>query len=132
MPRMTHLAASIGLVVASIFTPAANAQDATAMMYYADWCGPCQLLDPVLKRAAASYDKAEIAVMHLDFTRMDFETLVVQVEKADSIGMADQVSLTNIKTGYAIIVVDGQARGRVSAGMDEALIHLMFDAALGQ
>ncbi|MGV6801622.1 MAG: thioredoxin domain-containing protein [bacterium] len=108
----------------------AFASDATAMMYYADWCGPCQVLKPKLESAKASYTDATIDIMYLDFTSMDWDNIFKQAEKADSIGMADQVDLTNIRTGYALIVVDGQVLGRISAGMDEDMIHLMFDAAL--
>ena len=106
--------------------------DATAMMYYADWCGPCQMLKPQLEEAVATYEAANVQVMYLDFTTMDFENIMIQADKADSIGMADQVTLTNVTTGYAVIVIDGVVRGRISAGMDVDLIHMMFDSALAQ
>lgn len=122
---LTGLAASIVL-----FTNA-FAAEATAMMYYADWCGPCQMLRPKLVEAVKSYD-GDVEVMYLDFTSMDFDNIMKQAEKADSIGMADKVDLTNIRTGYALVVVDGEVRGRISAGMDVETIRMVIDGALAR
>lgn len=127
---ITFVSAAFCLLTAA---PAgASDAEATAMMYYADWCGPCQMLKPKLEEAVATYEKGDVEVMYLDFTSMDFENIAVQAEKADSIGMADKVPLTGIRTGYAEIVVDGEVRGRISAGMGVDLIHMMFDNALAK
>lgn len=110
----------------------AQAADATAMMFYADWCGPCQILKPALEQAVETYEGGEIEILYLDFTSMDFENVFAQAERADKIGAADEVNLAGIRTGYALIIIDGETKGRVSAGMDAATIKMMFDAALAR
>ncbi|WP_306250608.1 thioredoxin domain-containing protein [Parvularcula sp. IMCC14364] len=125
---------SIIAAVSSLFLVAlssqARAADATAMVYWAEWCSACKILDPVLEEAVNTYDNGEIDIVRLDYTNMTYESLLVEAQKAEALGVADKVALNDVKTGYAVIVVDGEFRGRVGAGMSVALMHQAFDAAL--
>ncbi|MCI5047291.1 MAG: thioredoxin family protein [Aquisalinus sp.] len=129
MPLKTIITSLVALAIVTA-SPLARAADATAMVYWAEWCSACKILDPVLEEAVNTYDKAEMDIVRLDYTNMTYESLLVEAEKAEALGVADKVALNDVKTGYAVIVVDGELKGRVSAGMSVDLMHQVFDAAL--
>ncbi len=129
MPLKTIITGLVALAIVTA-SPLARAADATAMVYWAEWCSACKILDPVLEEAVNTYDKAEMNIVRLDYTNMTYESLLVEAEKAEALGIADKVALNDVKTGYAVIVVDGELKGRVSAGMSVDLMQQVFDAAL--
>ncbi len=125
---MKTLLAALTLFVAT--TLPAKAADATIMVMWAEWCTPCKILDPVLDSTVKDYDNVEI--LRLDFTDLSFENIKAQVTRAEAIKAEDYVPIVGLKTGYGLIIVDGENRGRVSAGMTADIIKLSLDNALAQ
>ncbi|MCI5044155.1 MAG: thioredoxin family protein, partial [Aquisalinus sp.] len=101
MPLKTLLTGFVALTII-ISSPLARAADATVMVYWAEWCSACKVLDPVLEEAVSSYDKADVDIVRLDYTNMTYESLLVEAEKAEALGVADKVALNDVKTGYAV------------------------------
>ncbi len=106
--------------------------DATIVEFYADWCTSCKILDPQLELALATFTEAKIELVRLDFTKRDWDSVVAQAAIAKKYGIEEEVSLDHIKTGFALIVVDKEVRGRISAGMDAQMIQSSLRAALSQ
>merc|ERR1711976_713188 len=44
-----------------------DAKDRTVIVdFHADWCGPCRMLTPILKKAEADYDDLDIVKINVD------------------------------------------------------------------
>ncbi len=121
---------------AAAFTPAAftpaYAADITAVYFYADWCTSCKIIGPQLEKAVEEFDQAEAEIVTLDFTKMDMASVMAQAEIAEQYGVGDVVMIDKVKTGFALIVVDKEIRGKISAGMDSQMIKDAFRAALAE
>lgn len=75
-----------------------------AVLVYADWCGSCKILDPVIKdvRANNSFESTNFIV--LDYTKKDKDAFYAAAEAA---GVADAVKQHldgKIKTGLLLLV----------------------------
>jgi thiol-disulfide isomerase/thioredoxin len=116
---------------AAAFTPA-HAADISAVYFYADWCTSCKIIGPQLEKAVEEFDEAEVEIVTLDFTKMDMESVMAQAEIAAEYGVGDVVMIDKVKTGFALIVVDKEIRGKISAGMDAEMIKDAFRAALAE
>ena len=102
--------------------------DATVMVFWAEWCPACKILDPVLAQAVRDYEQ-DVTVVRLDFTDLGFDNLKAQLASAEKFGGGDFIPVINRKTGYGLIIIAGENRGRISAGMDAGLIHQALDQA---
>ncbi len=74
--------------------------------FYADWCGPCRMIGPVIEKLAGKYE-GKVKVAKLD------------VDKAGSIAAQFQVS--GIPT--VIMFKDGEAVDRFSGALPEPAIE---------
>lgn len=88
------------------------AQGVTLVDFYADWCGPCRMVAPIMVELSTEYQgKAKIAKLDVD-----------KAQQA-----AEKFSVTSIPT--VIMFVDGQEVKRVVGVRDKKTFQTMLDAA---
>ena len=49
-------------------TEVLNAKGTVLVDFYADWCGPCKMLAPILERVASAHEDAKICKINVDET----------------------------------------------------------------
>lgn len=126
-------AAFAAVVACSAMAANAIAAELTVYISYADWCGPCQVLMPKLRAAAARFNAGEVELVTLDFTEMTAENLDRQFARAGPLSPEDFMEGGRfLKTGFAYLVLDGKIDGRVSAGMALEDIVTSFRSALAR
>ena len=107
--------------------------EVTAMVSNADWCGPCQVLQPKLHSAASEFDDGDVEIIYIDFTDMSVENFQEQIDRASPLTADDfLVNGEFLKTGFAYVLVDGDVVGEVSAGMSIDDIVEVFQGALNR
>ncbi len=80
--------------------------------FYADWCGPCRMMTPVLEKVAKEVkDKATIAKLDIDSAQ----------------NVASQCQVTSIPT--LILYKAGKEMGRLVGLRDAAAIKLFIEGA---
>jgi thiol-disulfide isomerase/thioredoxin len=93
------------------FTPIANAMDehemvvkapVTAIMFYAENCGSCRILDPKIKEAvyAINQDKVDIVIFDFSNSKKIEETKALAASK----GLESILQKYGAKTGFAVLV----------------------------
>lgn len=88
------------------------AQGVTLVDFYADWCGPCRMITPIMVELSSEYqDKAKIAKLDVDKGQQ----------------AAEKFSVTSIPT--VIMFVDGQEVKRVVGVRDKKTFQTMLNAA---
>jgi len=81
--------------------------------FYADWCGPCKMMTPILEQAATDYEgKAVIAKVNVDENR----------------DLAIQNKIMGIPTLF--FFKDGKVVDRVSGVLDKGALYKKIDALL--
>lgn len=131
------LAAALAVIPAAI-TPAQAAQASApaekarvvGVLFYADWCASCKVLDPKIQ--AVKRDFAEDSVL---FTRFD---LTDEFTRRQSLLLAEQLGLGEIArkhgntTGFMLLVsnADGRVLGRLVRTNSEADIRQSIQGAL--
>lgn len=82
--------------------------------FYADWCGPCRLLAPLLDQMAAKFHgKVKVAKVNVD----------------ESPELAEQFHIEGIPT--LLFVVGGQVVGRTSGLMPAGSLHRVMEQLAG-
>lgn len=66
--------------------------------FYADWCGPCQMLAPVLERIAEEYPQITVAKINTDKERE--LALSFGIESIPTLLLFKDGKLTDKATGY--------------------------------
>lgn len=85
-----------------------NNEKATLVDFYADWCGPCKMIAPVLEKVASANDKFDIAK--------------VNVDKEENI--ASKYNVFSIPT--LVVIKDGEEKERlVGFRSEEEIIEVM-------
>lgn len=80
--------------------------------FYADWCGPCQMLKPVFAELSSEYD----------------DVMFVKVNTEHEPGLAQEFEVRSIPT--MVIMKDGQEVGRFSGFMPKAMLKQKIDQVL--
>ena len=91
---------TVGDVAADVMAEEAPA--IKAVIFYADSCGSCKILDPRMKAALNAINPAEIDVVKLDFSNKDTieETKVL----AKTAGVDNILQQYGAKTGFIVLV----------------------------
>lgn len=85
------------------FSDVTTQYDVVLVDFYADWCGPCKMLEPIVKSIAA---KTDAAVAKVDIDRLQ--------------GLAAQYGVRGVPT--LIVFSDGQQVEQVVGAKDEAAL----------
>jgi len=76
----------------------------TAVLIYADWCGSCKVLDPMVKKVQAMGTIPGLNFVTLDYTDKDADAFYAQAEAA-GVGEAVKAYLDGtVKTGQLVLV----------------------------
>ena len=90
------------------------ANGVTLVDFWAEWCGPCKMIAPILDEIAAEYDgKAAVAKLDID----------------QAMGIAQQYSVNSIPT--LVILKDGEEVRRFIGVTAKAELTKALDEALG-
>jgi thioredoxin 1 len=82
--------------------------------FYADWCGPCRMLAPLLERVAREFaGRAKIVKVNVD----------------EEPGLAEQYRVESIPT--LVFMLDGQVAGRAAGLVSEAGLRQALDRLVG-
>jgi len=116
--------ASLGFLLSGAFSPATSQteniqhaptvipvtdQPVTAVMFYSNWCGACQILDPKIEAAKLNFTERPI-----DFVKFDFSFALVRGGALQA--LAEEKGLINIyaknkgKTGFMLLIDPGTER----------------------
>lgn len=88
------------------------AKGVTLVDFYADWCGPCRMIAPIMEELTVEYEgKAIIAKLDVDKAQVS----------------ASKYNVTSIPT--VILFIDGQEAKRVVGVRDKKTFQTMLNAA---
>ncbi|MEM1264112.1 MAG: thioredoxin domain-containing protein [Pseudomonadota bacterium] len=103
-----------------------------AVLYYADWCPSCKVLDPALERAKNSADlnNAPVLFVRLDLTNK--KTKAQSALLADALGISEHLAANGGKTGYAVLIDadTGDAKGTLTKTMSDDAIAMAIKAGI--
>lgn len=124
------------LVITSTFSIAGEAKkpEVFGVLFYADWCGSCKILDPKLTEVKARHALEDKSVL---FLKLDFtdETTTSQAELlVNAIGMNEVYAEYGDKTGF-MLLIDADTKkviSRVSKRMKNSEIAGRIQHALKQ
>lgn len=112
-----------------VFLPQVAAAEIKALVSYADWCGPCQILQPKLHGAASEFGD-NITIQYLDFTDMSAENLYRQFTDAAPLQPADfLVDGEFLRTGFAYILDGDEVVNEVFSTMSQEEITAILARA---
>ena len=113
-----------------VFSAGAQAKPLMAVLFYADWCGACQVLDPAVTEARenAALDSRDVLFVRLDLTD-DASRHQAQL-MADTMGIGDLVAENGGKTGFLLLLDEGRTVGRITRAMAADEIASTITAAL--
>lgn len=97
---------AIKITSANYETEVTNSDKKVLIDFWADWCGPCKMMSPVVDEIAAELPDVKVCKINVDeeeelarrFNIMSIPTLIIMKngEIADtSIGLTDKLSLIN-------------------------------------
>ncbi|MEM1115655.1 MAG: thioredoxin domain-containing protein [Bacteroidota bacterium] len=111
--------------------PPADDAEVYAVVFYADWCGNCRILDPKVMEVWPSFADEPIQMVKLDFT--DAETTEAAEALAAEHGLSDVLAADAGKTGFIVLVdaESGEEVDRIGARDSVSEIRAKLTAALG-
>lgn len=123
------LTAAPALVPAS--EAAADDPKVYAVVFYADWCSHCQILDPKVAEAWLSVAGQPIELVTLDFTNR--ATSDASEARAAALGLGTAIADDSGRTGFMVLydAVTKREIGRVGSRATVAQIRETLRAALG-
>jgi len=83
-----------------------------AVLFYADWCNSCKVLDPKIKEARNAISDKPILFLKLDMT--DEETKKQAAMLANVMGLEDYYKKNEGKTGF-MLLIDSQDKQLVNS-----------------
>ena len=98
---------------AKVQTPAPMAEAQTvaaiddtvkAVLIYADWCGSCKVLDPMVQALRPGFDDMGVSFVKLDYTAKDADAFFTQATDAGVHTAVHSALSDSIKTGQLLIV----------------------------
>lgn len=104
--------------------------DVYAVVFYADWCGNCRVLDPKVMSVWPGFSDRPIEMVKLDFT--DAETTEASQTLAARYGLGDVFEADAGRTGF-IVLVDadsGAEIDRIGSRDTAAQIRAKLNGAL--
>ncbi|MGB3542997.1 TlpA family protein disulfide reductase [Rubrivirga sp.] len=106
--------------------------DVYAVVFYADWCGNCRILDPKVMTVWPGFSERPIEMVKLDFT--DAETTACSEALAARRGLEDVYAANAGRTGFVVLVdaSSGEEVGRIGARDTVAEIRTKLNSALAQ
>lgn len=102
------------------------------VLFYADWCGSCKVLDPQLQKARGAGDLDSKNVL---FVKMDLTNKITSNQSAllaKSLGFGDFYKANDGKTGHLTLIdpANGQAVAKITKEQKSADIVAMIDEKL--
>jgi thiol-disulfide isomerase/thioredoxin len=91
-----------GLSVASADSAEAVEPKTVALLFYADWCGSCKALDPLVKEARSELDNEPVLFVTLDHT--DPATSRQAAMMARALGLEEVYKEHAGRTGFLLLV----------------------------
>ncbi len=85
--------------------------DVVGMLFYADWCGSCQILDPKIETAEKAFSGKPITFTKLDLT--DSKTRAKAEKNSKKLGMESVFAEHGKKTGF-FLLVDAESKEVIS------------------
>ncbi len=109
----TALLASL-LILTSQLTQASNSQpEIFSVLFYADWCGSCKVLDPAIEKARGKSDLDNAPVL---FVRLDLTDATKRNQSrlmAHALGLSEFYEKNAGKTGF-MLLVDAETKTLIS------------------
>ncbi|MEM8982094.1 MAG: thioredoxin domain-containing protein [Pseudomonadota bacterium] len=103
-----------------------------SVLYYADWCPSCKVLDPALDRAKNSADlnNAPVLFVRLDLTNK--KTKAQAALLANALGIGEHLAANDGKTGYAVLIdpETKAAKGTLNKSMSDEAIAMAIKAGI--
>lgn len=133
------LAAVVGLIFVSVMInlqaqkkPGEGANDLKiiAMLFYADWCGSCKVLEPKIDQVKTEFKDESIFFTRFDLT--DDFTVAQSKRFASLIGLEDVLKKNGGKTGYMVLLDarSGKVLGKLTKDKSPEDIRAAFRGAL--
>ncbi|MEL7536265.1 MAG: thioredoxin domain-containing protein [Pseudomonadota bacterium] len=105
-------ALSLSFVIAGCTAESAESAEAAntgeaelySVLYYADWCPSCKLLDPAIAdaRKMAKLDREQVLFVRLDLTNDN--TRAQSKMLANALGLGEHFKMNAGKTGHALLI----------------------------
>lgn len=136
--KFTLMTLTLALMTMMPFTHKAQAMDEsateapiTAILFYADSCGACKILDPKLKEALNAINQNKIDMVKFDFsnrTKIE-ETKALAIEK----NLNSTLQKYGAKTGFVVLVnQDGEIVETLKADDDKGALAGKMATAIAQ
>ncbi|MEM7082873.1 MAG: thioredoxin domain-containing protein [Pseudomonadota bacterium] len=103
-----------------------------SVLFYADWCGSCKVLDPAINKARSQADLDNERVLFLTLDLTDDTRRHQSGLLANALGIGEYYAKNEGRTGFMLLVDarTGKLYSRVTKAMDADAITVAVKAAL--